>query len=61
MLETEIVFCPCGHDFEAFSNDLGTYQCPECFDKVKNKRRLISSGLKPLDAAFKEMDSNEYK
>lgn len=52
MDETEIVFCPCGHDFEAFANDIGTYQCPKCFDRLKTHPL---KKLKPLDAALKEI------
>lgn len=44
--EVEVVSCKCGHEFEAFHNDLGTYMCPECFQKENVK-------VKPLDKAFK--------
>lgn len=52
--EIEIVFCKCGHQFDAFHNDLGTYMCPECFD---NDPKKVTPKEKPLDVAFKKMES----
>lgn len=51
-LEVELVSCKCGHEFEAFHNDLGTYMCPECFDKNK----VSPKDQKTLDVALKELE-----
>ena len=56
-LEAELIHCSCGHEFEAFHNDLGTYLCPECFERIKKVSRLPSHpDLKALDVALRKLE-----
>lgn len=56
--EVELIICSCGHEFEAFHDDLGTYMCPECFDV---KRYDAVPAVKPLDAFFNKMKNCTIK
>lgn len=49
-MSIEIIFCKvCRRDYDADSNDLGTYKCPHC-----NKPQPVA-GPKPLDKVFETL------
>lgn len=58
MTDVVLVYCTkCRDFFDVFPDELAAYQCPTC----KTRTEKPSSGLRPLDKAFKELSAQEER
>jgi folate-dependent tRNA-U54 methylase TrmFO/GidA len=58
MSESEFICCPlCRHEYEAFHDDLATYQCPKC--EIFSRKVDYKKAIEALAEKYKKKPQEE--